>query len=629
MSNRWFDLEQEVLKSKREQQRSLSEVHDYDTSGLRNCSILGLAQELEEIRGRSRQKNTRAMALELESLQLGDPDEKTRGRSNSAPLPRTQPNPVPSNLPPSTVSTTTVNSPTTNTPAIAPITTRQRSNSAPEVLISGGALFKGLGFRYGFKREYPPNPVTTCPLAADHPGHHSTQFIRVNQIQVEPFVLRFVQDPLTMYLDLRERARKAKNGNFNYPELIEVFLNIRRHINAIKQGIHCGAPDQPNQGEFRCQVHPGVSDQLKQEILQPAFGNLSVLDQILEDIKKLDGASYPYKDSLRLIAKFMKLVDYITYRAKTEPEAKALIPTGQTLSYEGSSQYSLIRQSRKAKFNSEFGCAFPVYKPNVTLREIYSYAPDYWPHGGYTPDRLELILADPDIILLPSYNPLDAEFFTKIRQVPMFLVGLINLEFLKADRDYQSPLQFFDHDCFHVYGVPSSKPQLFHTMKYRVEEIQRLEQEQGKSPSSPTMIYRIWDQNTRILRGLIDQVKNKDLVEAINIVLFTVLHEPLTNPSGVPLKGVNNLPALVDKYAIANRLKDGPNGLLLALRPRILKGEFGTISAGVQNQLDAAAQWILNQVNLLGDDPGKGQGRYTKDRKFPNSAANAWGDPLT
>jgi hypothetical protein len=582
MSNRWFDLEQELLKTKKEQTRSLTSAQDYDVSQMGHSPLLALAQELEQVRERSHQNRPDAMTLQLGKDELPQP-------------------------------------------------TRQRSASAPPVLISPNSslFFKGVGVRNGFERVYPPNPVSTCRTPPTALNHHSTAFLRTNQIQLEPFVLRFANDPLTIYLELQERARKAPQGNFKYPELIEVFLNIKRHINTIKQRVHCGEEDAPNQEDFRCQVHKNVSPQLQLEIQQTAFGNLSVLDQVLADIAKLNANSYPYKDSLRLITKFMKLVDYITYRAKTEAEVRALTPQGQAVSANDSEQQILVRTSRRTKFKNQFGCGFPVYASNVTLKDIYSYAPNHWPHGGWTDTRMELILAEPDIILLPSYNPLDTAFFTKIRQVPMFLIGLIDIEYLKADRDYQSPLQFMDHDCFHVYGPLGQKPQLFHTMKYRIEEIQRLEQADGKTPSSPVALYRIWDQNAKILRRLIDKESDQDLVSAINIILFTVLHEPLTSPPGAAaLKGTTHLPALVDKHAIASRLQDGPNGLLLALNLRLAKGEFGIVSQKVLNALAPAAQWVLNQLPFLEDDPGKGKGLYTKVRKQEGNPSDTWGEKL-
>ena len=63
-----------------------------------------------------------------------------------------------------------------------------------------------------------------------------------------------------------------------------------------------------------------------------------------------------------------------------------------------------------------------------------------------------------EVILSSSYNPLDVYFFIKIRAVPMFMVGMFDLQYLTADNIRQLPITFFEHDLFHV-DVGTAKQQ--------------------------------------------------------------------------------------------------------------------------------------------------------------------------
>jgi hypothetical protein len=65
MSNRWFDLEQELLQAKQTQKRSHSSAQDYDVSQMGNSSLLALAQAVEQVRSQHMQKHSTAEQMEL------------------------------------------------------------------------------------------------------------------------------------------------------------------------------------------------------------------------------------------------------------------------------------------------------------------------------------------------------------------------------------------------------------------------------------------------------------------------------------------------------------------------------------------------------------------------------------
>jgi hypothetical protein len=85
MSNRWLDLEQEVLRTKQAQKRSLAAAQDYDVSQVGNSSLLALAQEIEHVR--SQQMNRHAIAEQLGLLFGMNPNEVTQLTPGDLPVP--------------------------------------------------------------------------------------------------------------------------------------------------------------------------------------------------------------------------------------------------------------------------------------------------------------------------------------------------------------------------------------------------------------------------------------------------------------------------------------------------------------------------------------------------------------
>jgi hypothetical protein len=85
MSNRWFDLEQEVLRTKQAQKRSHSSAQDYDVSQMGNSSLLALAQEIEQVRSQQMYKNSTAVQLGL--LFGMSPNEVTQLTPGELPVP--------------------------------------------------------------------------------------------------------------------------------------------------------------------------------------------------------------------------------------------------------------------------------------------------------------------------------------------------------------------------------------------------------------------------------------------------------------------------------------------------------------------------------------------------------------
>ena len=392
-------------------------------------------------------------------------------------------------------------------------------------------------------------PLRTVDLSDIEVENRLVYTPKQGSIQTNQFVNRFAQEPLKIYSELAAQAQATRDGNFSFPELKETFDNIERHINDLLNSLL----DENSPSRVYVEFEP-------------------LSQQLLGEIAEISTKKYPYKDSIWFISKFVEMVDYVVFRRETQPEIESY---GLNVDSAGTGLiYSAVKQKRNEKDGKNYGLGFPIYKSTVTLHDIYSGNPP----SAWKGSRVKDLLKHPDLILLPSYNPLDAAFFTKIRQVPMCMLGLLNIPYLNADGQRLSPFNFYDHDAFHA-------DQLYSTIEAKVGDIK------DSSPlKKRIMKYELWDRNSGKLRSKIDTVGNIDLKVAINIVLFTVLHEPM---SFVPEE--ISLPAVVEKDAISARLKD--DTFISTLAKRYVAGEFGFILLKVLENFYNAKSWILTNMD--------------------------------
>lgn len=457
---------------------------------------------------------------------------------------------------------------------------------------------------------------------------HTVQQLRDNQFQTNGFIKDIERRPLEIYRNLAGRRRDKPD--FIFLELSETFQNIERHLWRLQQGICCGTYE-PGSVVDNTSLPAGIREEIMGD----------VIDWLRFDIRMLRLQHYPYRASMEFMLRFIKCMEYITFRARTEiemrhvgvdPDPKKLVHTldiGEKRvpyysRYHVGNLLSKLRNRRRERTGRKsLSIGSSVFPPSMTLKDVYNYAglTPKWPFDESHCDRttnLPSILNAPEMFLVPSYQPLDAAFFSKIRQVPIFLVGLIDIEFITADGINMSPLTFFDHDLFHVFGDPPERAsfdpepqicQMWHTMKYRLDEITR--QMPGVSAD---IVMGVWDRNVRRLRAVVDNVPEgahrADLVHAIDILLFTIFHEP------IPTDSNRSPPALPDPVSIEHRLRDEQGKLFTETVKRIDEGWFGRVSSETKRMLSDEAQVaVLRAVWELEADPLRDKGLWAYKRR--------------
>ncbi|MEZ4712469.1 MAG: hypothetical protein R3A44_35100 [Caldilineaceae bacterium] len=441
--------------------------------------------------------------------------------------------------------------------------------------------------------------------------------LRTDAIQPDPAVAELANNSYLKYTQLidrrRDHQRIAPNDhNFPFPEIADTLANMQAHIDDIKRRVVYGQEDPPNQDSGRVQIHANVSARLKAEILEGP-----TLDKLSRDMEALKARGYPYKETLLLINKFMKMVDYITFRAKSQPELES--PAYQTELRANNIDLKQIRPGRGAygdvftrvlnhRRNDKFGTdasmtsAIPFYKEQVTLEDIYNGAYNSDPNstdvnvGGTgiyrfeqssipgdptQKDRVAWLIDNPEIILFPSYQPLDEKFFVQIRGVPVYMVGMLNIEYLNADNIRQSPAGFFEHDLFHIIGFTDQDKQQFDTLKEHAAAWQA----DGYSEED---VFNFWSRNWQNLETRIEQIGDPILKDALYKVLFMAIHEPIANHSP---------PSVLETDALTARIT--PPVFLQALTRRIERGEFGAVDPAVVARLPHARDWLMGHVGEL------------------------------
>ncbi|MBM7116513.1 hypothetical protein [Archangium primigenium] len=462
---------------------------------------------------------------------------------------------------------------------------------------------------------------------------HQDADIRQNQIAEETFVKRFQADPFSVWKELRERARR--DPNFSFPELSELFDNMRRQLLTMAQRACCGERMKD------MLIDSWVPDALRLELQGEAPALL------LRDMDAIARQGYRYQDALRFCLKFVKVLDYITWRARTAWEVrgykldaaldKGLDTTGAVAHYKYSVRGDVVSGVQKARGDyarkwalvphgkpsdtntrfvhtrfepyKHFAAGFSCFPESVTMMDVYDLASTStaWPYDTGHTDRgstLETLLADPDIVAVPTYNYLGSGFFTRTRGVPMCVIGMIDTEFIGADAICMSPLTFFDHDMFHIVGYPknSDSTQLVHTMKFRLQELRAKVDGSLRDED----VYALWDRNAKKVFEWIDPMKDRKLRWALNILAFFVLHEPANLGDDT-----QNPPALAEPHAMRERLENPKLGERMLLRAR--NGDFGAPSQEVLAHLSPGGEAftrLLAKLDELEVDPGQGLHGY-------------------
>ncbi len=439
---------------------------------------------------------------------------------------------------------------------------------------------------------------------------HTIEYLQNNEIQIEKYASDFSEKPLEYYWTNRQRL-KNEGKDFRFPELREGFDNIDRHINIVKRRLCCGQWSH-------------VNNRLREQIS-------SFLDRTVRtELNQLKQLQFPYDRSIRFVDKFLNYFEYIVHISIVRQELDFYdgfgeIPdygrnsrrgTAGSRSYPAYNEYlrdrrGVIDGNRTDKVSSygfrdgqlyeEFHDqptkfftmtlkAFNMMteKVNIKVSELAETKQNNeWKQVAYP-------------IVLPSYNPLDTYFFVKIRAVPMFVAGMIDMQYLTADGLRYNPGEFFGHDHFHIYTDGGKQQWL--TLFERLGDLLRNESE----PAREWAVYDLWQKNVNTVDFLINFYQGNK-VDTLKFLLFCILHEPqsssLTNPT------------LVEKDLIRLRLEDA--GLPTRKQDYVeyIKGQdfrdfFGTYTHPYMKDIDWAVTEITNEFlpklgNLIVNTEGK------------------------
>ncbi|MEP6903997.1 MAG: hypothetical protein ABJA66_19895, partial [Actinomycetota bacterium] len=394
---------------------------------------------------------------------------------------------------------------------------------------------------------------------------HTDQFRAKNQMLADDFGGNiFPNNPVKTYLSMwRHRSREGKNPDFPYPEIRFCLENIRRHINRMEHRLCCG--------EYCHQ-------------LDDRFKNIGECFKILlEDLVNLEKGNFPYEKCMIFLPKFVHVLEWITYFTITRPE----IYFYEIADYDnvfraisGKRGESKGREER-AKYRAQFNKSVTAWKDGI---EAYKRAGNSC--GCMACQRIALSLKNSEIILVPTYEELSFVYFTKIRPVPMFAIGLIDLPYLLADGFEYSPYEFFAHDLFHTVGQSGGGKQLSQTICETVKEFE-------KKKIDREILFNIWNENTQILINTIRTARNEHEAKALAILLFVVLHEPAQDLEN----DYNFSPALPEPKTIYSRLSDAK------FMPKFLTKAneffFGVLDPQVINALDPAKFILLDTLKRL------------------------------
>lgn len=387
---------------------------------------------------------------------------------------------------------------------------------------------------------------------------------------LQPEIITSLADnPLKVYDDL------MKHGKYNLPDRLGGFYdnaasNIRRLLNDLMYGRDAWIDESDR-----------VTLIQALEELRGEFLGLSI------QIERRN-----YQRLMLACRKYVVIYDYLVFVARMVPEYKFYqmytleLATGSVTGPSGSARFKGSDRSR--------WMAIRRGKPSPELIEDY-------PSLHHAFDRYQFLPADTfredELIILPTFCPLDYLFFVRTRCVPIFIVGLADRAYSNADNNMYTPVEFFKHDLnFHTFGSPS----LWESMKqWREELITFLLPSNGHVDRKKLRrdIYEMWHENIQVLLTHRDRLASADDKTAFDVVLFVLAHEPIGDH--IVKNPYVNIPSLIDISSLKRRLDD--DALMAHLQKKAALGAYGQLSQGALAALPAAISAIRGALGSFPD----------------------------
>lgn len=230
--------------------------------------------------------------------------------------------------------------------------------------------------------------------------------------------------------------------------------------------------------------------------------------------------TYPYDECIIVGFKFAEIMDDV-FRFKAYKELNAVLKDEELTSILTGSlplNEKIISLSRwdydrtKKKLSEEE----KSHEPTRTEISQAMRLPPYYQAITWKDFVFEELIADPEAsspdtsIMIPSFLPLDLNFFNKTRGYPIYPMGLIDFEHLYADAFKHTPKEFAIHDLKHAWDM-----QLFNAIALHNTGFSYIE------------LYDQMDKISDFLNKKLEDLKkvDPDLHSVVELMLFELLHE--------------------------------------------------------------------------------------------------------
>lgn len=221
-------------------------------------------------------------------------------------------------------------------------------------------------------------------------------------------------------------------------------------------------------------------------------------------VRQLLSKQMPYKNVMKLVMTFVAIYDFTTYQKVVLKFYEKINYTPIFAEFEGMlvPVYGLDpEQNMFAVHHSEPIDTMGIYR---FMKDGVISDSNSIPFGAL--DDLEIYINNPEIVLYPSFNPLDINDFARMGHLPVYPLGLMDKYALNADGFLHTPWKFMAHDIFHIGDHAGYK--YIHGDGI-LESIQ----------SRFSFITTLMDSGADYLK------KHKDARKAVELILFNIFHE--------------------------------------------------------------------------------------------------------
>lgn len=396
-----------------------------------------------------------------------------------------------------------------------------------------------------------------CEQLGNRDQPHTPADVLQNQIGLfdNQFVLRLTDHAKEVYDDLRIRSDHQKRAecsrpdgvlcptfgdcqrikddatdvacrNWSCEELKETLDAIAKHADELAQSFCCGhnryLDDDAATGLDRADVvriMGEVKDRI-QDLRNDGDQDLTTAPDaqgapVLAADAKTAFTGYRYADTIRFIVKWVDMIDFIVWRTRVRREEAlfhTMYPEDAPANIDNDDLAMNWGRNNREAWRTEPGpilqAGHPRYADNVTLGGIWANG---YPRTAQDTHHIDRVLPKPEAITIPSYNALDYAFFLTTRPVPIYVVALLNIKNIVADRVYMSPHNFFNHDLFHIVGTEQGKNQLWDTLRDNLQKEKHVPELRTAGPVGPPMdlVLTYWQECADTLANLLAPLQNQ------------------------------------------------------------------------------------------------------------------------